>query len=331
MDLLEAESRGRWWRTGAKWTGRVSTDTDTDRGLHLTDRTTETGVMGHDGVRETDRAVTPTTTTTTATASSLSSHTVGGVVGTEEQRLLRLATKLRMNTSVLKRIFLVVMSSRDAGDALERLQKLDLRGKQDRDVTRVLMECCGHESAYNPYYVHTLVLLSEANRQTKITLQFLYWDFFTSLSTSSSMEEEEEGSGGREGIKGGTSSSSSNSNMTRERRERKIVNLARLLAHLVSTFHTSLSILKPIDIAQATEDIVLFLATFFMALFSSNVSTSSSTVDVVMCCFIFLLFWSNHHVYVYLDIYYYDLHNFHIHVCVTRICIRISGQRRRVL
>ena len=98
VGLLEAESRGRWWRTGAKWTGRVSTDTDTDRGLHLTDRTTETGVMGHDGVRETYRAVTPTTTTTTATASSLSSHTVGGVVGTEEQRLLRLATKLRMNS-----------------------------------------------------------------------------------------------------------------------------------------------------------------------------------------------------------------------------------------
>ena len=124
--------------------------------------------------------------------------------------------------------------------------------------------------------------------------------------------------------------------MTRERRERKIVNLARLLAHLVSTFHTSLSILKPIDIAQATEDIVLFLATFFMALFSSNVSSSSSTVYVIMSCFIFLLFWSNHHVYVYLDIYYYDLHNFHIHICVIRIyiirtCIRISGQRRRVL
>ena len=38
------------------------------------------------------------------------------------------------------------MSSRDVDDAFERLQRLELKGKQDREVVRVISECCENES-----------------------------------------------------------------------------------------------------------------------------------------------------------------------------------------
>lgn len=52
----------------------------------------------------------------------------------EESFLSKLADKMRMTTGVRRSVFMVVMSSRDVGDAFERLARLDLKGKQDRDV-----------------------------------------------------------------------------------------------------------------------------------------------------------------------------------------------------
>ena len=53
----------------------------------------------------------------------------------------------------------------------------------------------------------------------------------------------------------------------------RVVNLARLLAHLLCTFHLPLAVLKPIDIgANLNANMILFLATFFMSLFSAKVS-----------------------------------------------------------
>ena len=54
---------------------------------------------------------------------------------------------------------------------------------------------------------------------------------------------------------------------------RRVVNLARLLAHLLCTFHLPLAVLKPIDIgANLNASMILFLATFFMSLFSAKVT-----------------------------------------------------------
>eukprot|EP01036_Dinobryon_divergens_P052613 gene52613-70341_t len=94
QDLLEAEKRGRWWRAGARWTGRDPANGDSSQ----TDNAEDGDENGN------DRG--------------------GGAVNTnvsqEEQQLLLLATKLRMNTSVRRNIFMVVMSSRDVSDAFER-------------------------------------------------------------------------------------------------------------------------------------------------------------------------------------------------------------------
>jgi nucleolar MIF4G domain-containing protein 1 len=214
-DLLDADKRGRWWRTGASWVGNSGGDEDAKE----KERNAKTA------------SIIPVTNSS------------------EEAQLLQLAQKMRFNTGVRKGIFVVLMSSRDVEDAFERLQRLDLKGKQDREVVRVITECCAQERNYNQFYAELAALLCKYNRQYKTTFQFTFWDHFKVFS-------EDKGS--------------SDSSDTRTQ-NRRAVNLARMLAHLVCAFCLPLSVVKPIDTTDLNAKLVLFLATFFMALFSAKV------------------------------------------------------------
>jgi nucleolar MIF4G domain-containing protein 1 len=208
-DLLLAENRGRWWRAGAAWAGR-------DKGNNA--REEEEGQRGY-----------------------------SSSVSREQTKLLALAQKMRMNTPLRRDIFVVMMSSADALDAFERLSRLDLKGKQDREILRVVLECCGQEKTYNEFYSELASLLCEHNRQHKTTLQFSFWDAFKTL-------DDEQFS------------------------NRRAINLARMLSHLVGNFHISLSVLKVIDMSDISDRMVLFLATFFLALLSSTVCDLSNCI-----------------------------------------------------
>jgi nucleolar MIF4G domain-containing protein 1 len=97
--------------------------------------------------------------------------------GAESDELLVKARALRMNTEARRAIFCVVMGSEDFADALERLQKLPLADKQDREICRVLIECCLQERAYNPYYETLASKLCERfPKKHKLTLQLCAWD-----------------------------------------------------------------------------------------------------------------------------------------------------------
>jgi len=206
MDLLDAEKHGRWWRAGASWLGKQAAG-------------------GEDEIAQ----------------STSSQGQQEPVASSEEQQLLALAVKMRFNTTVRKNIFVVIMSSRDVNDAFERLGKLDLKGKQDREVMRVIVECCGQEKKYNAFYAELAALLCDRNHQYKMTLQFCFWDALKDMSE------------GRV-------------------KSRRAMNLAHLLAHIVCTFHLPLAVIKPIDVTQLTDSLVLFLATFFLEVFSSKTS-----------------------------------------------------------
>ncbi|OMO70427.1 Initiation factor eIF-4 gamma, MA3 [Corchorus olitorius] len=70
----------------------------------------------------------------------------------EAQKMLELAAAQRMNTDARRAIFCVIMSGEDYIDTFEKLLRLDLPGKQDRDIMRVLVECCLQEKVFNKYY-----------------------------------------------------------------------------------------------------------------------------------------------------------------------------------
>ena len=133
------------------------------------------------------------------------------------------------------------MSSRNVSDAFERLVGLDLKGKQDREIIRVLIECCAQERAYNPFYAELVELLCSQNRQFKTTVQFAFWDVFKQFDDSSVAHM------------------------------RRTTNLARMLSHLVCSFHIPLAIIKPLDISDLREEAKTFLSTFLAAVFSSSI------------------------------------------------------------
>ena len=208
LDLLDAEKSGRWWKAGASWAGKKS------------------GIVtsaGDDSDEEQDVSA------------------VKQKGNPEEEKLLLLAKKMRFNTTTRRNIFVVIMSSRDVDDAFERLMRLQLKGKQDREVVRVITECCAQEKTYNPFYSELAAMLCAHNRQYKTSLQFIFWDNFKLF------EDEVAG--------------------------RRTVNLARFLSRLVTAFHLPLAVLKPIDMTDINSNMMLFLATFFMAIFSAKVCT----------------------------------------------------------
>jgi len=59
---------------------------------------------------------------------------------------------------------------------LDRLLKLPLADKQEREIPRVLIECCLQEKAYNPYYEVLATRLCERVKGHRLTLQLCVWD-----------------------------------------------------------------------------------------------------------------------------------------------------------
>lgn len=244
-DLQDAEKRGRWWRAGASWKGNESQ--------------ASTGAA---------YSIKQTTTDRDPPQSSKVSSSVEPTA--EEAALLKLAKKLRFNTATRRNVFMVVMSSRDVNDAFERLIRLEMRGKEDREIVRVLLECCAQEAKYNAFYAELNVILCNFNRQFKTTSQYAFWDFFKTLESGE------------------------------ETPSRRVVNLvrylivfeyyfktvycyyisisvfcwelqARYLSHLLCSFDIPMAILKRVDISSLSDNMILFLRTLFLALFSAQV------------------------------------------------------------
>jgi hypothetical protein len=70
---------------------------------------------------------------------------------------------------------------------------------------------------------------------------------------------------------------------------RRTVNLARFLANLISAFHLPLAVFKPIDMTDLNENMILFMATFFMAIFSAKISEDTFQSKLKYAILFFIL------------------------------------------
>ncbi|CAF2136458.1 unnamed protein product [Brassica napus] len=155
----------------------------------------------------------------------------------EAQKMLKLADAQRMNTDSRKAIFCVIMSSEDYIDAFEKLLRLDLPGKQDREIMRVLVECCLQEKVFNKYYTVLALKLCEHDKNHKFTLQYCIWDHFKELETMSLQRS---------------------------------MHLAKFVAEMIVSFNLSLAVLKCVDLAnpvQLTPKRIMHFRMLFEAIF----------------------------------------------------------------
>lgn len=159
---------------------------------------------------------------------------------TEAQKMLHLASAQRMNTEARRAIFCIIMSGEDYLDAFEKILRLNLPGKQDREILRVLVECCLQEKVFNKYYSLLAAKLCHHDKNHKFTLQYCLWDHFKQLD---SMEM------------------------------RRLANLARFLADLIGSFSLSLAVLKAVDFTDSavlTSKVMMHFRILFETLFTQH-------------------------------------------------------------
>ncbi|GJP76083.1 hypothetical protein CLOP_g6465 [Closterium sp. NIES-67] len=157
----------------------------------------------------------------------------------EAERLMQLASAQRMNTDARRAVFCVIMSAEDYIDAFEKLLRLGLPGKQDREILRVLVECCLQERNFNKYYSLVAGRLCGHARSHKFSLQYCLWDHYQQLP---------------------------------EMEPRRSLHLAQFAAQIVGNHALSLALLKPVDFADPAAmqpRIALHFRLFFLFLLSS--------------------------------------------------------------
>lgn len=205
-DILNAEIEGRWWKVGASWVGNQ--------------------YRFEEGSNTNEESV-ANSTDKNKTAQSK-----------QDEALLKLATKLRMNTDRKRSIFCIIMGSEDCEDAFEKLCRGSmLQNKSERDTCRVLLECCLNEKIYNKFYGHLAARMCEFQPQCKFSLQLAFWDIFKQFD---SMDV------------------------------RKAANLAKFLFE-VSITHQLLRVMTVLKAVDISEDDMEEPALIFMTIFLSSI------------------------------------------------------------
>ncbi|XP_069770849.1 nucleolar MIF4G domain-containing protein 1 [Narcine bancroftii] len=156
------------------------------------------------------------------------------VVGELSGKIMELAGKQRMNTDIRKNIFCVVMTSEDYLDAFEKLLRLGLKDRQEREIIHVLIHCCLQEKTFNPFYAFLVEKFCEYERRFRMTLQFSMWDRFRELDSMSNVAT---------------------------------TNLVHLLVHLLGTKWLSLAIFKVVEFSELDKNKVKFLRQVLHKLF----------------------------------------------------------------
>jgi nucleolar MIF4G domain-containing protein 1 len=164
-----------------------------------------------------------------------------------------LAATQRMTTPLRRDIFSAIMEAearrpvraaacrrltcrmQDYINAFERVSKLALKGKQVREVISVLFDCCAQEKVYNPYYALLAQRLCESERGFAFTSQLRFWDLIKEMASE-------------------------------EMPLRRIANLARLLAHLITRFALSVAVLKGAPLEAPSSRQSMFLRLVFVAI-----------------------------------------------------------------
>lgn len=165
--------------------------------------------------------------------------------------LVSLAKEQRMNTDVRMGIFVAIMSAEDCMDAMNKLNRLDLRRAQVVEIPRVLVQCCATEKTYNPYYRLLAQKLCVAKRRMWKSFEFALW------GTLEQMEGEEEGGGD----------------------PRRITNLAKFYGQLMAASVIPVTCLKVVTFTTMTANMQVFMEVLFLILLTTPASISTRDHD----------------------------------------------------
>jgi nucleolar MIF4G domain-containing protein 1 len=168
-----------------------------------------------------------------------------------------------MNTDIRQAIFVAIMSAEDYTDAHSRILKLRLKRKQEPEISRVLIHCCGSEASYNPYY--TLVARKLCGQNSiRMSFTFSLWGVFRQMG--------EDGGGGE-----GADLLEDDGEGEQGPDMRKILNLSRMYGTLIAEGVLGLDILKILDMAYLQTKTKTFLELLFITIFLQTLGQEPAT------------------------------------------------------
>ena len=91
--------------------------------------------------------------------------------------------KLKLTTDLKKKIFRAIVGATDFVDAYERLNRLNLKKDQAREIVKIITLLVGSEKKYNPFYKMLLERLMEFEKDHKYTYHYTIWDNMRIMST----------------------------------------------------------------------------------------------------------------------------------------------------
>lgn len=132
-----------------------------------------------------------------------------------------------MVSDIKKAVFQAIVGSEDYLEAFEKLNHLNLKKTQSREIVRVLLHCCLGEKAYNKYYMLLAQRFIRYDPQNfKYTFKYALWDY---LKTLQNLEVSQ------------------------------ILNLSRICADLISSGDIPLHFLKVVEFESLSKPCLLFL------------------------------------------------------------------------
>jgi len=155
---------------------------------------------------------------------------LGTVQNEQLDELEKYAFEQRFTSDIRKKIFMIIMSADDYIDATQKLMKLKLNKKQDKEIAIVIVESCAQEERFNKYYCYLAENLIRQNNSIKYSFQYSFWDHFKQLETYAL---------------------------------RKISNLAKLLSFLVLRRTLGVQSLRTLEFDSLNQHQTLFIKIFF--------------------------------------------------------------------
>lgn len=220
-DIRNIETKGKWWLVGAAWRNQGGSNKPASADVDV--------------------------------------EAMQDILDTAEPNWMELAKQQRMNTDIRRAIFVALMSSEDYVDACDRMQKLKLKSKQEREIPRVILHCCSNEEAYNPFYALVATKLC-SQHSLKKTFQFALWDYIGVLQG----EDDDP-----DAIDNGIGKLKSRAEKDSAVELKKTMHYAKLYAQMVADGAMSLDILKTMDFLTAVTEVKIFLELFYITLFQT--------------------------------------------------------------
>ena len=260
-DIRNVETKGKWWLVGSAWRNVNKSGADDASGNGAASNNDEDNV---------------------------DMEAMEDILENAEPDWMELARQQRMNTDIRRAIFVALMSSEDYVDACDRLQRLKLKSKQEREIPRVLLHCLCSEEVYNPFYAVVATRLCGNQRSIRKTFQFALWDFLSDLEASKGgaqgdddeAEDSDEDPEERIERLKRRGDRAETEELTDDQKLRKAVHMARLYAYFTAQGVTSLDILKTANFLAPSSETQIFLELYFITLFTQLAKKNGNGVGM---------------------------------------------------